>query len=97
MSAFTVTLDCHSPETLAAFWGAALHYRVIHQGPQSVGLGPTAGVTGVLLFLQKVAERKQGKNRMHMDIPSYDLDADRALRRPRIPVPSLDPGWRPRR
>ena len=24
-SAFTVTLDCHSPETLAAFWGAALH------------------------------------------------------------------------
>ena len=43
-----------------------------------MGLGPAEGVMGVLLFLQKVAERKQGKNRMHMDIPSYDLDADRA-------------------
>jgi hypothetical protein len=25
-----------------------------------------------------VAERKQGKNRMHLDIPSLNLDADRA-------------------
>ena len=78
MSAFTVTLDCHRLETLAAFWGAALHYRVISQGSQVVCLGPAEGGTGVLLALQKVAERKQGKNRMHMDIPSHDLDADRA-------------------
>ena len=75
-SAFTVTLDCNSLETLTAFWEAALHYRVIRQGPQVVCLGPAEGVTGVLLALQKVAERKQGKNRMHIDIPSHDLDAD---------------------
>ena len=77
-SAFTVTLDCNSLETLTAFWEAALHYRVIRQGPRVVCLGPAEGVTGVLLALQKVAERKQGKNRMHMDIPSTDLEADRA-------------------
>src|SRR5262249_39817363 len=58
-SAFTVTLDCNSLETLTAFWEAALHYRVIRQGPQVVCLGPAEGVTGVLLALQKVAERKQ--------------------------------------
>src|SRR5215475_5889671 len=45
---------------------------------RSVCLGPAEGVTGMLLVLQKVAERKQGKNRMHIDIPSHDLDADRA-------------------
>ena len=77
-SVFTVTLDCNSLETLTAFWEAALHYRVIRQYPQCVCLGPSEGVTGVLLVLQKVAERKQGKNRMHIDIPSRDLDADRA-------------------
>ena len=77
-AAFTVTLDCNSLETLTAFWEAALHYRVIHQGPRVVCLGPAEGVTGVLLALQKVAERKQGTNRMHIDIPSHDLDADRA-------------------
>src|SRR5262245_28152651 len=76
--AFTVTLDCHGLETLTGFWEAALHYRVLRQGPQVVCLGPAEGVTGVLLALQKVAERKQGKNRMHIDIPSHDLDADRA-------------------
>ena len=77
-SAFTVTLDCHSLEALAAFWMEALHYRLVHRGPKVLCLGPPEWVAGVLLCLQAVAERKQGKNRMHMDIPSTDLDADRA-------------------
>lgn len=77
-SAFTVTLDCNSLETLAAFWTEALHYRLVHRGPKVFCLGPSEGVTGVMLALQKVAEHKQGKNRMHIDIPSCDLDADRA-------------------
>jgi hypothetical protein len=45
----------------------------------------------VWLVLQKVAERKQGKNRMHRDIPSRDLDADWAtcLRLAWIPMEPL--------
>jgi catechol 2,3-dioxygenase-like lactoylglutathione lyase family enzyme len=77
-SAFTVTLDCNSPEALAAFWTEALHYRLVHRGPKVFCLGPPEGVAGVLLCLQEVAERKQGKNRMHIDIPSSDPDTDRA-------------------
>ena len=61
MSAFTVTLDCHSPETLAAFWGAALHYRVIHQGPQSVGLGPTARGHGRVALSSKGCRAQTGQ------------------------------------
>ena len=76
--AFTVTLDCNNLEALAAFWTAALHYRLVYQGPQVLCLGPPEGVAGVQLALQQVAERKQGKNRMHIDIPSWNLDADRA-------------------
>lgn len=76
--AFTVTLDCNSLEALAAFWTEALHYRLVRREPKFLCFRPPEGVAGVRLVLQEVAERKQGKNRMHMDIPSTDLDADRA-------------------
>ena len=78
--AFTVTLDCNTLEALATFWMAALHYRLVSQGPQVWCLDPPAGVAGVQRALQAVAERKQGKHRMHLDMPSTDREADRARR-----------------
>ena len=75
--AFTVTLDCNNLEALAAFWMEALHYRLVRREPKFLCLGPPEGVAGTRLVLQEVLERKQGKNRMHMDVPSLDLDADR--------------------
>jgi predicted enzyme related to lactoylglutathione lyase len=76
--AFTVMLDCHSLEALAAFWMEALHYQLVRREGKCVCLGPSTGGDSVGLVLQAVAERKQGKNRMHLDIPSTDLEADRA-------------------
>jgi len=70
----TVTLDCADPETLAAFWKAALGYEEIARVDNFVVLGPAPGV--FKLALQGVPESKPGKNRMHLDLWVPDIEAE---------------------
>src|SRR4029450_7625297 len=69
-----VVLDCQDPESLAAFWAFALGYRIAHAEGVFVVLVPELG-PGPPFLLQRVAEAKAGKNRMHIDIPSEDIEA----------------------
>jgi predicted enzyme related to lactoylglutathione lyase len=69
-----VVLDCREPETLAEFWAFALGYRVAHSEGVFVVLAPERD-PGPPFLLQRVREPKAGKNRMHVDIPSDDLEA----------------------
>ena len=65
-----VALDCRDPEVLAAFWCAALDYRVRERWTDAVGAGYVEtgdGDSAVLLF-QPVHEGKAVKNRLHLDI-----------------------------
>ena len=69
-----VVLDCADLDRSAAFWCAALGYVA--------GLDPAgryrrllpAGGDGVELLLQRVAEPKVIKNRMHLDLRVPDLE-----------------------
>ena len=69
---FTLTLDSSDPEPLAKFWAAAL-------GSASLGefgaFWPLAPVdeSEPPLIIQRVAESKLGKNRMHLDLHVTDL------------------------
>ncbi len=73
-----VTIDCDDPRALAEFWTRALGYAVVadHSGeylllrPAPV-TGSTAPV-GVTVGLQQVAEPRQGKNRVHLDLRADD-------------------------
>jgi len=71
-------LDCDDPERLAEFWAAALGYANVGAAGVYVALYPRAG-NGPKLLLQRVAEPKTTKNRMHLDIevPDIDVEADR--------------------
>jgi predicted enzyme related to lactoylglutathione lyase len=69
-----VVLDCREPEALAEFWAFALEYRVAHVEGAFVVLVPEMG-PGPPFLLQRVTEAKAGKNRMHIDIPSDDVEA----------------------
>jgi len=69
-----VVLDCREPEALAEFWAFALEYRVAHAEGAFVVLVPEEG-PGPPFLLQRVTEAKGGKNRMHVDIPSEDIEA----------------------
>ncbi len=71
----TLTIDCIDPERLARFWTEALGYSDVGQAGEFWPLFPSAESEPVIV-LQKVAEPKSGKNRMHLDIHVDDLDAE---------------------
>ena len=73
--AIGLVLDCEAPETLAPFWAAALHYTYVGALDNYALLTPD-GRSGPNLLLQKVPEAKRGKNRMHLDIETPDIDAE---------------------
>jgi hypothetical protein len=77
VSAFGLVLDCADPETLAEFWAAALGYEPLGAAGNYVALvPPTLGRPKLLL--QRVAERKTTKNRMHLDIETPDIEREAA-------------------
>lgn len=70
-----LVLDCANPEALAAFWAPALGYTNVGSAGSYVMLLPTDG-DGPQLLLQRVAEAKAAKNRMHLDIHVADIRAE---------------------
>ncbi|MFG3251597.1 VOC family protein [Streptomyces sp. NPDC048187] len=84
-SRFTeLTVDCHDPELLAAFWCAALDFEVIDRGEDKVEIGswePTVEevrarqMPPTLVFIQ-VPEGKSAKNRLHLDVSPVDGSTD---------------------
>lgn len=84
-SGFTeLTVDCHDPELLAAFWCAALDFEVIDRGEGKVEIGswePTVEevrarqMPPTLVFI-RVPEGRTAKNRLHLDISPIDGSTD---------------------
>jgi predicted enzyme related to lactoylglutathione lyase len=70
-----VVLDCSDPEKLMEFWREAIGYRVHYSEPSLAVLVPQ-GVHASPLLLQRVPEPKTGKNRMHVDIVTEDLEVE---------------------
>lgn len=70
-----LVLDCADPERLAAFWAPALGYVNLGTAGSYVALFPN-GAPGPKLLLQRVAEPKTVKNRMHVDIEVADIHAE---------------------
>jgi len=70
-----LVLDCADPDRLAEFWSAAIGYSTLGGAGSYVLLVDEAGHQPKLL-LQRVAEPKSGKNRMHFDIETPTVDAE---------------------
>lgn len=84
-SRFTeLTVDCHDPEVLAAFWCQVLDFKVIDRGEGKVEIGswePTVEdiqarqMPPTMQFIQ-VPEGKAVKNRLHLDISPIDRSTE---------------------
>ncbi len=88
-----VALDCRDPEALAAFWCAALDYRVRERWSDAAGTGyvETGDGDGAVLLFQPVHEDKAVKNRLHLDIaPVQVSQADEVARLVRLGASVLD-------
>ena len=70
-----LVLDCADPEALSAFWVEALGMERVGAAGSYVMLLDTSGSLPKLL-LQRVEESKGGKNRMHLDIETPDVEKD---------------------
>jgi hypothetical protein len=70
-----LVLDCVEPQRLEEFWREALGYRSYWSAEDLVVLVPEEKVTPPLL-LMRVPEERSGKNRMHIDLVSDDIEAE---------------------
>jgi predicted enzyme related to lactoylglutathione lyase len=70
-----LVLDCADPDKLADFWSRAIGYTVLGGAGSYVLLVDGTGNQPKLL-LQRVGEPKAGKNRMHFDIETSDVDEE---------------------
>jgi predicted enzyme related to lactoylglutathione lyase len=69
----SLVIDARDPGALAPFWAAALGYRVAGAEGNYVALVPE-GRPGFNLLIQRVAEEKAVKNRVHIDLKDPDVD-----------------------
>lgn len=94
-----VVIDCGDLDRSAQFWTSVLGYA--RDGPPGglhQGLIP-AGGQGIEILLQRVPEIKSGKNRLHLDLRTADLNAEIerviALGARRLTgTPVTEGGWR---
>ena len=71
-----VVIDCGDLDRAAQFWTSVLGYAR-SGGPAGAyqGLVPSDG-QGVVILLQRVPEVKSGKNRLHLDLRTAELDSE---------------------
>ncbi|CAM3452064.1 VOC family protein [Isoptericola cucumis] len=84
-SRFTeLVVHCQDPGRLAAFWCAVLDFEVIDPGDDKVEIGswvPTVEdvrarqAPPTIVFI-RVAEPKEGQNRLHLDVSPIDRSTD---------------------
>ncbi|TCC16176.1 VOC family protein [Kribbella speibonae] len=92
-----VVVDVAELERAAVFWGEALGYVREGQSETYLSLVPADGA-GVEVLLQRVTDRKLGKNRLHLDLRTADLDVEvarvEALGARRLTgEPVVEAGW----
>ncbi len=75
-----VSIDCHDPARIAAFWADVLGWRITHAEDEEVDLEPPPGsreegVVPDLVFLL-VSDERVIKNRVHLDLRPADQAAE---------------------
>lgn len=71
-----VVIDCSDLSRSADFWTSVLGYVRERPGSDPYQTLLPADGDGAEILLQRVPERKQGKNRLHLDLRTRDLEAE---------------------
>jgi predicted enzyme related to lactoylglutathione lyase len=68
-----LSIDANDPLRLARFWASALRWETDEANPDAIGVVPTDDTRFRIVF-RPVAERKVGKNPIHLDLTTSSLD-----------------------
>lgn len=72
-----ITIDSSNPRTLAEFWTQALGLQIAFDADgEFLQLTSSANPQQPYLGLQKVAEQRAGKNRVHLDFATDDREGE---------------------
>jgi predicted enzyme related to lactoylglutathione lyase len=72
-----ITIDSTDPRALAEFWTQALGLEIAHDvDGWFLQLGSRANPGRPYLGLQKVPEKRAGKNRVHLDLSTDDREGE---------------------
>ncbi|WP_422773760.1 VOC family protein [Plantactinospora sp. WMMC1484] len=70
-----LVVDAADPARLARWWAEALGYRIVAELPDEVEIRRAPDVLPGLVFVP-VAEGKEAKNRLHIDLRPTDKEAE---------------------
>jgi predicted enzyme related to lactoylglutathione lyase len=71
-----ITIDCADPRGLAAFWTKALGVQVDQDYEGEFLILHPKGENGPVFAFQRVPEPRAGKNRVHMDFGTDDMEKE---------------------
>ena len=71
-----LTIDCSDLQLVATFWERALGYRRSFEDESEVALEFPDGSASTDLLILRVPDRKQVKNRLHLDLRPDNRDAE---------------------
>jgi predicted enzyme related to lactoylglutathione lyase len=71
-----VVIDCADLDRAARFWAAVLGYTDDGGSSATYRSVLPAGGPGVEILLQRTGDGKRGKNRVHLDLRTRDLEAE---------------------
>ncbi len=77
-----IAIDCRDAESLAEFWCAALDYRIVKRWRDShdVEYLEARRAGEPMLLFQPVPDKKQAKNRVHLDVRAAGSQYDEVAR-----------------
>jgi hypothetical protein len=92
-----VIIDCPDVDKMSAFWSAALDYEHVRTGPLGGHILAARDDSKRCVAMFPVAEGKQGKNRVHLDLRPDNQDAEVArlegVGATRIDIGQRDASW----
>jgi predicted enzyme related to lactoylglutathione lyase len=71
-----VVIDCADLVRAAGFWTAVLGYTAVGDADGVYQALVPADGPGIQVLLQRTADVRQGKNRVHLDLRTRDLEAE---------------------
>jgi len=92
-----IIIDCPDPEVSAAFWCAALGYRITDRDHTGVAIAGDSAAPTILLIAN--ADPKRGKTPIHFDLWPTDRDQAAEVERlvalgaSRVDIGQRDVGW----
>ena len=76
-----IAIDAVEPRVVADFWCQVLRWHVVEEDVGGVSIAPEQGAADLTIDVLAVRERKEVKNRLHLDLRAHGVTTAEELER----------------